>query len=170
VSWPPRPLRTDRLVVRAVTPDDVEAIVVLLTDPDVRRHLGGPVDDDTVAAVRAGPIGQRWGVFGIVDVSTSELVGTVSLDRERDGELEISYQLLHQRWGAGLASEAVSAVIDWAWSTTQDRSVIAVTQAANERSVRLLDRLGFVAEREMIEHGERQVLLRLSAPAPLTDR
>jgi RimJ/RimL family protein N-acetyltransferase len=42
----------------------------------------------------------------------------------------------------GLASEAVPALIDWFFANTDEDILIAVTQDANERSARLLERNG----------------------------
>jgi RimJ/RimL family protein N-acetyltransferase len=164
MGWLAAPLRTERLVLRSLERRDLDAIVDLLVDPEVRRHLGGPVDESVVTAVRSAAVGERWGVFGVADARDDSLVGTVSLDRER-GELEVSFQLAPDRWGAGVATEAVAAVVGWVWSNADDRSIVAITQSANARSLRLLERLGFVREEAFEEHGEPQVLLRLTAPA-----
>jgi RimJ/RimL family protein N-acetyltransferase len=110
-------------------------------------------------------VGERWGAFCVADRATDRTVGTVSFGRKR-GELEVSYEFLAEHWGSGLATEAVAAVLSWAWGDTDEQAIIAVTQTANERSLRLLDRLGFVADREFEEFGARQSQLRLARPSP----
>ena len=79
--------------------------------------------------------------------------------------LELSYELLPEHWGRGLAGEALAAALDWVWSNTEDESLVAVTQAANRRSRELLERLGFVADTEFEEFGAPQLQLRLARPA-----
>lgn len=91
------------------------------------------------------------------------MIGAVTFDRER-GELEVSYQFLPEFWGQGLGTEAVSAALGWAWGNTDDTSIIAVTQTANKRSIRLLASLGFVPDHEFEEFGAQQSQLRLSRP------
>lgn len=59
-------------------------------------------------------------------------------------ELELGYLLLAESWGAGLAFEATSAVPRAAADELPDQPVILVTQTANERSLRLAVRLGFL--------------------------
>ncbi|MEU3344509.1 hypothetical protein ABZ723_05820 [Streptomyces sp. NPDC006700] len=50
-------LTTPRLLLRPVEPDDVPAHRRLWTDPEVRRHLGGPVPPETVRIRERGCVG-----------------------------------------------------------------------------------------------------------------
>jgi RimJ/RimL family protein N-acetyltransferase len=50
------------------------------------------------------------------------------------------------------------------WSSLPDGSIIAVTQAANTASRRVLQRLGFSEERTFTEWGAEQVQARLQRP------
>jgi RimJ/RimL family protein N-acetyltransferase len=63
-----------------------------------------------------------------------------------DGEVEIGYALAPRARGAGLASEAVALLADWALVQPGVRVLTARVEADNAASVRLLDRLGFVAD------------------------
>ncbi|MEN3357121.1 MAG: [ribosomal protein S5]-alanine N-acetyltransferase [Mycobacteriales bacterium] len=146
---------TGRLVLRAATVADRAAVRRLLTDPDARRYLGGPLSEADADAAAARPPGQHWGSFVIE--RDGETIGGCSLDRDR-GELEVSYALLPEHWGQGFGAEAVRAVLGWAHANTADDHVIAVTQAANEPSRRLLERLGFVPREEFVEYDAPQVL------------
>jgi len=163
MPWIEIEIVTDRLRLRAFRNDDKPAIMRLLTDPEVRRYLGGPVGEAHVEAARSATVGERWGAFCIAEVATDEVVGGCSFDRWR-GVLELSYELLPEYWRQGLASEALHAALDWVWSNTDDESLVAVTQAANHRSRNLLDRLGFVADTEFEEFGAPQLQLRLARP------
>lgn len=61
-----------------------------------------------------------------------------------DGEeLELSYVLRREAWGAGLAFEAATALVRDAAAELPDQAVLIVTQTGNERSRRLANRLGF---------------------------
>lgn len=163
MPWTDETIETDRTRLRVFTDNDKPAIVRLLTDPDVRRFLGGPVDDGQVDEVLASTVGERWGAFCIADAMTDEVIGGCSFGRWR-GVLELSYELLPEHWGGGLAIEAVGVALDWVWANTDDEMVVAVTQTANLRSLDLLDRLGFVADIEFEEFGAAQSQLRLARP------
>jgi RimJ/RimL family protein N-acetyltransferase len=164
MAWLDTEILTDRVRLRSFREGDKRGIVRLLTDPDVRRYLGGPVGDEQVTAVRSAAVGERWGAFCFADRSSDAVLGSCRFDRDR-GELEVSYDLLPEHWGSGLAAEGVAAALGWAWSVTDDESVIAVTQTANERSLALLARLGFSLECEFEEFGAAQSQLRLSLAA-----
>lgn len=153
-------LPTVRLRLRAFRDDDREAVIAMSTDPDLRRYLGGPVDTTTLEVLRASPLGERWGMFCVEHRASGDAIGSCSLSRDR-GALELSYQLMPPHWGQGLALEACQAVLEWAWADQDDDMIIAVTQAANAPSRRLLARLGFVEHETSIEWDAKQVLAQL---------
>ena len=68
-------------------------------------------------------------------------------------------------WGQGFAFEAAKALLVWGWGTLDVDSIIAVTQSANERSLRLLERLGFASDTEFEEYGELQTQMRAMRPS-----
>ena len=63
-----------------------------------------------------------------------------------DGEVEIGYALVPAARGCGLAGEAVELLAEWALAQPEIRALIARVDAHNAASLRLLDRLGFVAD------------------------
>lgn len=164
MPWTDEVIDTGRLRLRPFREDDKPLVLALMTDPDVRRHLGGPVTDASqLDALRTAVVGERPDVFCVADAATDVALGRVSLDDHR-GAWEVSYELARHAWGRGLAFEAVGAAIDWFWSTGRSGSVIAVTQTANDRSCRLLVSLGFVLEREFEEYDAMQLQYRLGCP------
>lgn len=163
MPWIDVEMGAERVRLRSFREGDKRAIIRLLTDADVRRYLGGPAGDEAVAGLQSATVGERWGAFCIADLSTDAVIGTCSFDRERV-ELELSYELLPEYWGSGLATEAIAVALDWVWSATKDESVIAVTQMANVPSLKLLARLGFSPEREFEEFDAAQLQLRLARP------
>lgn len=163
MPWIETELRTARTRLRAFREDDKAAMIRLLTDREVRRYLGGPAGDEQVEAARTGTVGERWGTFCIADAITDDPLGGCSFAHWR-GVLELSYELLPEHWGQGLAEESLSAALDWIWTNTDDQLVVAVTQTVNLRSIGLLRRLGFVADLEFEEFGAAYSQLRLMRP------
>jgi RimJ/RimL family protein N-acetyltransferase len=163
--WLAEPVLSRRLVLRAGRDSaaDRAAAVELLTDPQVRQFIGGPLSAEDAREAVKGPAGQRWGSF-VLELrhgngdGEGAVVGVCSLSRER-GELEVGYMLLPRYWGKGLASEAVATALAWVAEHFDDEQVIAVTQAANTASMRLLARLGFVERQRFVEYDAEQVLL-----------
>lgn len=143
-DWLHPPLVGGRVVIRPPAMGDEAALVEMATDVRVRRYIGGPVDPVTAAAKAETKINSPVrGQFVVADRRGGEVVGSGDLARKR-GPWEVSYQLRHRYWGQGLAAEAVTLIREWFFAHADDDVLIATTQRANERSRRLLERLGAV--------------------------
>lgn len=161
MAWTTEELTSERLLLRCLRNDDWPVLERILTDPLVREFLGGPVGDELLTKLSTADLGEQAGVFVVIAGTTA--VGTVSIDHERE-DRELSYQFLAEHWGHGYAEEACRTILDWAWHTTDSDSLIAVTQTANVRSLRLLDRLGFVFDKTFVEYEAEQTQVRIARP------
>ncbi|MGW0536944.1 GNAT family N-acetyltransferase [Streptomyces sp. NPDC003032] len=152
-------LTTARLVLRPIERADVPQLSRLWTDPEVRRHLGGPVAEDVVRERERRCVGAP-GAFTVVRARDHVVLGLVTVEpAARQGCAEISYQLLPEHWGRGYAREAVGAAAARALaSASGGTDVVAVTQEANSRSRQLLEALGARVVERFVEWGEPQVL------------
>jgi len=163
--YPLRPPPSARLRFRAVVAEDIGRLTDLRTDPTVRQFLGGmlPVDEARRRAERL--VGAPDHV--VVDAA-GEFVGLLSVTQRHRWGWEVSYEIAATMWGQGLAQDAVGAVVAHVQRTAPGEDVVAVTQTANARSLRLLAVLGFVERDRFDEFGAEQVLLAL--PAATTSR
>ncbi|MBB6415164.1 GNAT family N-acetyltransferase [Streptomyces sp. AK010] len=153
-----------RLRLRAARDVDRDGFIELQTDPRVRLHLGGPrprsAVEQSLDALGVARVTDKPGTFVIADRATDQLVGTLLLHRrpadlpghvvEQGGELELTYVLRRDAWGAGLAFEAATAALRTAASELPDQPVLIVTQTANTRSLALATRLGFGSVRSPV--------------------
>jgi RimJ/RimL family protein N-acetyltransferase len=158
-QWPAE-LRTARLLLRPVTADDAPIVATLLTDLQVRAHLGGPASAQRVAR-RQREYPRTPGTWAMVPAHGAEAIGLVTItpDHRCEGRAELSYQLLPCAWGSGLGQEAACAAIRWWHRAAPDAGpLVAVTQQANRRSRRLLESLGMVLLDEFVEFDEQQCL------------
>ncbi|MFF5084265.1 GNAT family N-acetyltransferase [Actinoplanes sp. NPDC000266] len=142
VSWPPLPIRTARLVLRASEARDRPAFVELLASPEVHTYLGGPQSRDQLE--RDLPdVPERWPGSFVVELD-GEMIGQVLLRRPARhrpaavGKVDLGYLFLPRAWGFGYAVEACAAAIGWV-----GEPVVLVTQSANLSSMRLAAKLGF---------------------------
>ncbi len=166
MAWTSESITTERLALRCPTEQDRETITVILTHPKVRKYLGGPLSDQELEGFHRRTIGNQSGAFVAVLTETRQTIGTFSIESSREREHpELSYQLVPEFWGKGLAFEASVAMLEWGWDHYQTNAIIAVTQTANARSLRLLDRLGFKPDTEFEEYGEPQTQVRLVRPS-----
>lgn len=150
---------TRRLCLRSAAAHDFAGFAHLITDPEVRAYLGGPVPSVHVEAAFA-PY-RREAAPGAWYLAVSRrlggpLLGVVSVSPHKDGaDMELSYAFVPAVWGQGVAFEACTALL----RAAAVPRVIAETQRANQRSRVLLERLGFAAFGTVHRFGAEQVLL-----------
>ncbi|MFE6865030.1 GNAT family N-acetyltransferase [Kitasatospora sp. NPDC057692] len=168
VSWPPAPIRTERLVLRAPEARDRAAFVALLTSPEVNAYLGGPrARDEVERGLPAAP--EQWpGSFAVE--SDGAMIGQVLLRRATGhrrpaaaGKLDLGYLFLPQAWGFGYAAEACAAALDWLAGVLPGEPVVLTTQSANAASMRLAAKLGFT-EVERFEAWDAEQWLGMRSP------
>ncbi len=145
ITWPPTPIRTERLVLRAPEARDRAAFIELLASPEVGTYLGGPRPRDELEREMPEVPGHRPGHF-VVDLNGA-MIGQVTLRRAAGqrgtGEAELGYLFLPEAWGFGYAAEACAAALGWLADELPGEAVVLFTQTANARSMRLAAKLGF---------------------------
>lgn len=120
-------------------------------EPLVVEHLRAPYSRAETAAFIAQmehSFEQRgFGLWPLELAGEAPFVGCVGL-LEVPGELpfapavEIGWRLAGPWWGRGLATEAASAVIGYAFEELRLSELVAYTASRNERSRRVMGRLG----------------------------
>jgi len=150
-------LATPRLTLSPATDADLDALWRLLTDPQVRRYL---CDDRIltraeVQAMLAESIAEWPTGMGLWLLRDREerLVGCVGLHPvsldivahapHLAGEIEPTIALAPEHWGRAYAAEALRAVIAHGFATLGLARLVAVSDEPNERSHRLMLRVGF---------------------------
>lgn len=143
-----------RVSLQPLTSLDAPALFEIFSNLEVTRYWGSPPMksvDDAAALVWSIQEGYRtrqlfqWGVRRRDD---GQLVGTCTLlhmDR-KNRRSELGFALGREHWGKGLAREAVAALIDWSFHRLRLHRLEADVDPRNERSLRLLERLGFRRE------------------------
>ncbi|MGA5412106.1 GNAT family N-acetyltransferase [Streptomyces lavendulocolor] len=164
VAWPPAPLRTERLVLRASEARDRGAFVALYGSPEVGTYIGGSPPRDELERTLPDVPGRRPGVF-VVDLDGA-MIGLVTLgrrDARRPGraggdtpDTELGYLFLPEAWGRGYAAEACAAALDWFTGVLPGEPVVLLTRTANARSMRLAAKLGFTELERFEEYGAEQ--------------
>lgn len=100
---------------------------------------------DRMAGVQASGTALQ---FVLVEKATQEVIGTCLLFRYDEGSnrAELGYVLGRPRWGVGLMTEALHALVGHAFEGLGIRRLEAEVNPANAASVRVLERLGFTRE------------------------
>jgi len=138
-------METTRLSLCRPTPQDILTLENLWRDEKTREFLGGIVADDIISQ-RILEFNHHWEVhkFGqctVFEKSSKKIIGLCGLHVSDDG-VEISYMFFPQFWGNGFAREAALASVDYGVNKLKIETIIAITQAANLKSCKLLTKIG----------------------------
>lgn len=156
---PPVPLRTERLVLRPVVPDDAPAIGAYCADPEVTRYLPFPALDAEglakrmerlVAATAPAEVGD---FLGLAVEHEGALVGDLMLrfsaahgEDQPPSIAELGWVFAPEYGGRGFATEAARALVDLAFGTYPLHRLMAQLDPRNAASARLCERLGMTHE------------------------
>jgi [ribosomal protein S5]-alanine N-acetyltransferase len=155
VNFTPFPvLSTERLLLRAIHPEDDQQLFSIRSDKRVMKFLDRPLAA-SIDEVREfigriiTDVSNNNGITWAISVKDEpELIGTIGywkLDKH-NYRAEIGY-MIHADWaGKGLMQEAMTAVIDYGFSEMKLHSIEANVNPANEASIKLLERNKFVQE------------------------
>jgi RimJ/RimL family protein N-acetyltransferase len=147
-------LRGERVSLRQLREEDADALFHVFSDPEVTRYWSSPPMTDRIEArallaeidtLREEGTLLQW---GIVEAGGGSVVGTATLaDINREHRrAELGFALRRGLWGRGLASEAVSLLLDQAFGAMGLHRIEADTDPGNQSAMRLLERLGFRRE------------------------
>jgi ribosomal-protein-alanine N-acetyltransferase len=149
--FPPESLSTERLLLRKPRVEDAPLIFAnYARDPEVLRYLTFlPHRDVKEAQEAVNRFLENWRsgqsyCWLIFERESGELLGAISA--RHDQGINLGYALARPFWGKGFMSEAVSAIVDWAFSVPGVFRVWAVCDVENAASARLLERNGFHQE------------------------
>jgi [ribosomal protein S5]-alanine N-acetyltransferase len=140
-------LRTPRLLLRRFRADDVDDALAYRDDPEFARylpHVPQPYTRAHAEAFVATNMTEPWDTLPTFAVVVDgQVIGTVNLELDPRARVAmIGYAIARAHWGKGLATEAASAVMEWAFATYDLVEIWASTSRANVRSQRVLAKLG----------------------------
>ena len=146
----PFPAAGATIVLRRLEPADLRAFQDYRSDAEVGRYQGWSPMTDAAATVfiasmnAAAPFRKgEWLQVGIAHGRTGRLLGDMGLHLNDDGaEGEIGFTLARAEQSRGAGADAVNVALGLFFSCTDVVRVIGVTDARNEPSIRLLERVG----------------------------
>jgi RimJ/RimL family protein N-acetyltransferase len=155
------PLVTERLILRPLREGDAEPMFRYRSDPEVARFQGwepGSLDEveafvESMAVVRPNTLG-TWFQLAICRPEKGELIGDIGMrfPEGRDHEAEFGITLAPDQQGAGFATEALSAVLDYLFGSLGKHRVFGSADPGNEASLRLMERVGMRREAHFREN------------------
>ncbi|TCI39223.1 N-acetyltransferase [Exiguobacterium sp. SH0S1] len=146
--------QTERLVLRSLTQEDLTTYAAILGQREVSRYLGdGKQKTREDAAHLLARFQEQWmeygyGVWGVVERSTNQLIGHCGFSRLPTGDVELLYAFDPTTWGKGYAVESAQEALEFLDLLAGIGPIIALSYPENERSQRVLVRLGFTYMKE----------------------
>lgn len=141
-------LQTPRLILEPIAEAHFEDLARLRSDPVVMAQmLGGAETREetraTFAAYRESWERHGFGAWAILARADLEFLGETGLRQREIGEIALRFALKTTAQGHGFASEAVAAVLAFAFARAGMVEVAAVSRASNAASLRVLACNGF---------------------------
>jgi RimJ/RimL family protein N-acetyltransferase len=145
------PLVTDRLLLRRSRPGDAEAISAYRSDPEVHRHQGWDRTDPDGVREEIGEMADRapgdpggWVQMSVEERDTGRLVGDIGLSpaEGEPGVIKVGYTINPMFQRSGYATEAVGALVEYAFDTLRADVVRAYASADNVASIRVAEKVG----------------------------
>lgn len=145
-----RVVETPALTLEPQIAAHADEMFVVLSDPAIYEHENeAPESIDwlrtrfTKLESRESTDGDEQWLNWVIRIPTGALIGFVQATVYRNGGADIAYVLSSGYWGQGLASLAVQAMMSELADHYQVHSLSAVLKRENQRSIKLLERLGF---------------------------
>ncbi len=174
-------LETPRLVLREMSLDDLDFVAAMLAHPEVMRYYPKCYSRDE-AEVWIERQMRRYerhghGLWLAIEKATGQPVGQVGLLIQHVRgveEKEVAYLIHRPFWRRGFATEAGTAVRDYAFDVLGRQRVVALIRPENLPSIGVARKLGLKEEADRVQHSgfEHIVWCRPGSftPAPTPNR
>lgn len=149
-------IRTDRLLIRETTIEDIDEFYRIYADPDMTRYMEGLFEDpedekryqkDYIDKVY-GLLG--FGVWTIIRACDNTIIGRAGYSvRNGFDEIELGFLIGKEYQHQGYAYEACSAILDYGKNLLLLVKVQALVKKENLVSIHLCEKLGFTQTEEV---------------------
>jgi ribosomal-protein-alanine N-acetyltransferase len=162
-------LETDRLFLRRLVPNDLNALYALYRDPQMRRYfpVEGTSPDKTLTYeetkeelewfLDGHPKRPELGLWATILKENGAFIGRCGLlpwTIDGQDEIEIAYMIDKRYWRQGLGAEAARGIRDYAFEQLGLSRLICMIDPENEASIGVAANIGMVFEKECVdEHG-----------------
>ncbi len=158
-------LETDRLYLRPFRPDDRDALMQVLSNPESMRFYPHPFSPDEVVRWIRWNIDSyelyHHGLWAVILKNGDEFIGDCGITMQTIGEEtlpEIGFHIIREFCGKGFATEAARACMEYAFSVLNYPAVFSYTTLRNVPSRRVAEKLGMRLYKYFEKNGETQIV------------
>lgn len=149
-------LQTDRLVLRGHRPEDLPLSIAMWADPQVVAHISGIVSTPEQTRQRMARYAGSWrnlgyGYWVVQSRNEGQYLGEVGFanwQRETSHDIrgipEAGWVLRTSAHGQGYATEAVSAMLDWADLNLKHEKTVCMMDPNYIETKRVAEKVGYV--------------------------
>jgi RimJ/RimL family protein N-acetyltransferase len=152
-------LSTARLRLRRWRAADREPFAALNANPVVMEHFPATLtrgESDALAdRIERDMADRGWGLWAaeVTEGDPADFIGFIGLnptnfDPPLVSGIEVGWRLDRPYWGHGYATEGATAAVTFAFSDLGLDEIVSMTSPANERSRRVMERLGMTRRAE----------------------
>ncbi|MBV6394676.1 MAG: hypothetical protein HFACDABA_00242 [Anaerolineales bacterium] len=155
-------LETERLILRAFRPSDLESFLPFRNDPAVAEYKGWelPYSHERGAEflemmrTRHPLESGQWYQAAIVTKDEKEFIGDIAHMFKKDDprQVYIGCTVAKKHWQKGFGVEAVRRHLEWLFDEINVHRVIARTDVENDASINTLERLGLRREAHFVQN------------------
>lgn len=144
-------IKTSRIGLHIFKASDEADRIRLNADEDVMRYFPSTLTEaescGLMQAINSAIDARGFGMWAAELLETGRFIGFVGLwqvgfEASFTPAVEIGWRLAKEFWGRGLATEAANGCLEYAFGTLGLSEVISFTSEVNERSARVMQRIG----------------------------
>ena len=142
-------IQTERLILRSIRQDDAAAIFEYSQEPEVGKNAGWKPHESIEESIEIlnAVFLDKENIFGIVEMQTGKLFGTIGLvpdvTRENEDARMLGYAIGKDYWGKGYMTEAVEGILSYAFQVKGYGLISVSHYTDNLRSQRVIEKCGF---------------------------
>lgn len=153
-------LETERLVVRELALTDMDALFELYSYEGMTDYMEGLYPYEEEYNYQKAYIENMYRFFGygmwlVFEKETGKLVGRAGVEHREalEGELELGYAIGTPWQGNGYATEVCRGILEYVKEELGFEKICSLVQPENTISVHLLEKIGFIEEKELMLDG-----------------
>lgn len=137
-------IETTNLIIREMTLNDLEEIHLVLSDPEVMRHIEPPFSREATSSfILSSALREKPMVFAVVETQTCQVIGQAIYHRFDEESFELGWILARKHWGKGYANEMTQALISHAQKDPTIRSLVIECDPAQLVTKHIAEKHGF---------------------------
>ncbi len=152
-------IETDRLLIRPFTMDDIEPAYIMNLDAEVSKYTadGGivskkEIEQRIIENVFGDYEKHGFGRLAVELKKENKFIGFSGLKYLEDmDEVDLGYRFMKKYWGRGIATESAKACVNFGFESLELNRIIAMVLPENINSIRVLEKLNFEYEKNIIE-------------------